>query len=43
MIKVRILKENIVTEEQGKMTLEQAIDFYNNNINSLVAMANGKL
>jgi len=41
MIKIRILNENIITE-QKKMSLQEVIDFYNNNINSLVAMANGK-
>jgi len=42
MIKIRILNENIVTEQQEKITLDEAIDFYDNNINTFVAMANGE-
>jgi ADP-ribose pyrophosphatase YjhB (NUDIX family) len=41
MIKIRILNENIITE-QKKMSLQEVIDFYNNNINSLIAMSNGE-
>ena len=42
MIKIRILSENIVTEQQEQMSLDEVIDFYDNNINSFVAMANGE-